>query len=788
LEEFHRAREIWQIMGQPESEALSLNRLAMGFFDSGDYDSALAVLKEAEELSRHLPSDSDLEADLLTTKSYIDLQKGKFQDALGELYKAQDLYRERHASDKIMMITEAILGLQGLLGRYGLEDFEKVGGGRDSGLPVRYAELQTIWILFQNDKLQEVVKMGRKILPFWIESGNSNGEAMVRCLLGFSYFKMEKYDEVHAEVEALARISQKTEPWLKGMVMMVTSLDDLMRETKAIEAQDGLSTDQEQAQALMKKFGGGLQKQLNSYNFSASKAFLPSDLTTRNMALMERLMAQDPEGSLREISATISIVDQWGKGLTLGELKAPFLDQMFGFYSMGVEVGAWANKPEEAFSYAEKARARAFVDQIGNQRISAGRGADPDLVREERRLRLQRISRQKSLDAEGKKDLREQNPVLLADLQRSLERIQEEYQALIVRMKATNPEYAALVSVDTLSLDQVQRQALDDSTTLIEYFVPDSPVSGSNSRIFAWVIDSERFSMTLLPVTSRDLRIRVAELRDLIDARKPVEPQLGLLYRDLFLPLLPKIRHRNLVIVPHGVLHFLPFAALWDEKSRRYLGDGYTLSYTPSATALKFARERKAAPKAPVLVLGDPDGSLPYAAAEAGAVARLYGGEPLLGSAATEGEVMARASGAGILHIAAHAVMNPVNPLFTRIELAPDKEHDGHLEMNEIFGLDLSRTGLVVLSACRTQVGNLSAGDELEGLARAFLYAGTPAVVASLWSVEDESSSYLMQSFYTHLRAGRGRAEALRQAQAETRERFPEPRDWAAFVLTGDGR
>jgi len=787
LEEFRKARKIWQLIGQPESEALSLNRLAMGFLDNGDYGSALAALEEAEDLCRHLPSDSDLEADLLTSKSYIDLQQGQLQDALGGLYKAQHLYRERRVSDKIMITTEAIFGLQGLLGRYDLEDSEKSGRERDSGLPARFAELQALWILFQNDKLQGVVEMGRKILPFWIESGNSTSEAMVRCLLGLSYFRMGKYDEAHAEVEALAQISQKVEPWVEGMVMMVTSLDDLMRESTVIEAQEGLSTDQERVRALKKKFGRSLQEQLNGYKSSTDKAFLSSDLTARNMALVERLMAQDPEGSLREIGATISIIDQWSRGLTLSELKAPFLDHMFGFYSMGVEVGAWANKPEEAFSYAEKARARAFVDQIGNQRIEAGRGADPDLVREERRLRLQRISRQKSLDTERKKDLAEENPALLSDLQRSLERVEEDYQALIVRLKATNPEYASLVGIDTLSLGEIQRQALDAGTTLVEYFIPDSLYS-SNSRIFAWVIDRERFSMTLLPVTSDDIRKRVTELRNLIEARKSVGLQLGELYRDLFLPLLPKIRYRNLVIVPHGVLHFFPFAALWDEKGRRYLGDGYTLSYAPSATALKFARDRKAVPRAPLLAVGDPDGSLPHAATEATTVAHLYGGEPLLGPAATEGEVVAQAGGAGILHIAAHAVLNPVNPLFTRIELAPDKDHDGRLEVNEIFGLDLSRTGLVVLSACRTQVGNLSAGDELQGLARAFLFAGTPAVVASLWSVEDESSSFLMQRFYTHLRAGEGRAEALRQAQGEARGRFPHPRDWAAFVLTGDGR
>ncbi len=129
-----------------------------------------------------------------------------------------------------------------------------------------------------------------------------------------------------------------------------------------------------------------------------------------------------------------------------------------------------------------------------------------------------------------------------------------------------------------------------------------------------------------------------------------------------------------------------------------------------------------------------------------------------------------------------------MNPLFSRIELAPDGERDGNLEMQEVLGLDLSKTGLVVLSACSTQMGKLSAGDELEGLTRAFLYAGTPAVLSSLWRVEDDSTAFLMTRFYTHLRHGAGRAESLQLAQIETRKRFPHPYQWAAFVLTGDGR
>jgi len=91
-----------------------------------------------------------------------------------------------------------------------------------------------------------------------------------------------------------------------------------------------------------------------------------------------------------------------------------------------------------------------------------------------------------------------------------------------------------------------------------------------------------------------------------------------------------------------------------------------------------------------------------------------------------------------------------------------------------------------VLSACETNVGAVSAGDEVVGLNRAFIYAGTPTVISSLWNVDDAATALLMERFYIHLRAGKSKGEALRQAQMDVRAKYPHPYYWASFVLTGD--
>jgi CHAT domain-containing protein len=158
--------------------------------------------------------------------------------------------------------------------------------------------------------------------------------------------------------------------------------------------------------------------------------------------------------------------------------------------------------------------------------------------------------------------------------------------------------------------------------------------------------------------------------------------------------------------------------------------------------------------------------NLRFAELEAREVERLYPQSTvLLKKEATEEKGKALSPRHDILHFAAHAELKEDDPLSSAILLAKDGKEDGRLEVREIFGMDL-KANLVVLSACETGLGKLSSGDELVGLTRAFLYAGTPSVIASLWKVEDSSTAALMASFYKNLRT-RSKVEALRQAQLQ---------------------
>jgi CHAT domain-containing protein len=262
------------------------------------------------------------------------------------------------------------------------------------------------------------------------------------------------------------------------------------------------------------------------------------------------------------------------------------------------------------------------------------------------------------------------------------------------------------------------------------------------------------------------------------------------LHEQLMAPVRPHIKGTRVIVVPHDVLHYLPFGAL-RSKQGRWLVEDYTLSTLPSASVLKFLEaKRTTGGGGPVLAIGNPDlGSalnLRFAEREARVVADHYAGTSVLVRGdATEERAKSLANGARLLHFATHGELNEDEPLASSLLLAPGGKDDGRLEVREIFGLDLTAQ-LVVLSACETGLGKLSTGDELIGLQRAFLYAGTPAVVTTLWKVDDRASFVLMREFYDGL-AKADTGLALQAAQRAAMKEFPHPFAWAGFGLTGAG-
>lgn len=459
------------------------------------------------------------------------------------------------------------------------------------------------------------------------------------------------------------------------------------------------------------------------------------------------------------------------------------------YFEILIELLVRQGRLEEAFDFAERARARAFLQLLGNRRLQPAHGADEQLVREAEALRTQVLDwERQSLFAPPAERTR-----ILTDLRQARQR----YQSLVVRLKTSNPEYASLAKVEPLQIQAV-REELPADATLISYFV-------SSLGVHAWVLDRGTFQHVPLQLTPADLRRAVCwadqfaphEVRGV----KVHDPKCGdrasseEVFDQLIAPLRNKIRHPRLVLIPHGVLHYLPFAALRDRQSGHYLIQDYTLTYTPSASALRFLRGKESPVAGRALVLGNPNNPAPelqrlaWAEKEAVAVARDLGTTAMLGPQATESVLYHLNGGVDLLHIAAHGIYHPESPLFSRIALTPGNDQDGNLEVHEVLAdLDLTGVNLVVLSACQTAVGERSGGDEIVGLTRALLYAGSPGVISTLWNIDDEATAVLMEQFYKRLLSGATAAEALRQAQFALLQdpHYSDPKFWAAFSLTGD--
>jgi CHAT domain-containing protein len=348
-------------------------------------------------------------------------------------------------------------------------------------------------------------------------------------------------------------------------------------------------------------------------------------------------------------------------------------------------------------------------------------------------------------------------------------------------LRSVAPELASLVAVSAVSLEETQRW-LQPNEAIVEYYF-------HGADLYAVAVSGDGAHAVALEASGLEAKIR--RFRQQLEQRGPeVESLAKSLYASLLQPLERYIGGADLLIVAHGMLHYLPFVALHDGKD--YLVQTRALRYLPSASALKYLKPPRTKLPDAVLVLGNPDLGdkrldLPMAEKEAQMIAALIPGSQLLvRSKASESAFKQFAPNFHYLHIASHGEFNADNALQSRLVLARSATDSGSLTVGELYDIRLD-ADLVTLSACETGLGTVLSGDDVVGLTRGFLYAGSSNVVATLWEVDDLATAYLMKRFYTKLKAGMAKREALRQAQVETRQEFAEPYYWAAFSITGQG-
>jgi CHAT domain-containing protein len=341
----------------------------------------------------------------------------------------------------------------------------------------------------------------------------------------------------------------------------------------------------------------------------------------------------------------------------------------------------------------------------------------------------------------------------------------------------TNRELGSLLSVAALPAAQV-RERLASAETLVEYF-------GEGDRLFAFVVTKCGVKAVKLDggAVARLARAYRAVLnertsRDYLAASKR-------LHDAAFGPLLPHVGTGLLTVVPHGALHNVPFASLHD--GRNFLVQQRDVRLLPSASVLPFLL--RPADGSGLLVLGNPDlGNpqldLPGAEQEARLLQRrVRGTQVLLRREASETALRRLGPKFKEIHFAMHGKFDAQNAMASGLYMARDAENDGILSVGELYDMQLN-ADLVVLSACETALGDVSHGDDMVGLTRGFLFAGTRSIVSSLWEVDDNATRDLMVAFYEQ-RGTHGKAGGLRQAQLAVMKKYPHPYYWAAFQMSG---
>jgi CHAT domain-containing protein len=470
------------------------------------------------------------------------------------------------------------------------------------------------------------------------------------------------------------------------------------------------------------------------------------------------------------------------------ELKIAFIKNRLEVYENLVELCLARNDAagsEEAFTYVEQAKSRSLMDLFVNPAPALGDNApgQSELVRSIKDLR-EELNWYYNLIEREQLQPEERSPERIATLQEQARHREKELMRVLQEATETDATQAGLQTPSHVPLVNI-RAAIPPDTLLVEYF-------RVRDRILVCVLGPE--SVEILPVT---LETRVAGLLRLLQfqlSKFHLNPQyletfhdslvqatqahLKELYDELISPIRTRLKASHLIFVPHGLLHYVPFHALFD--GAQHLIDRYTISYSPSASIFALCQARTANSTGSSLIFGIPDPQAPAILDEVQALKSVLDQPELFVSQnATEEVLRSKGPGSRLIHIATHGRFRQDNPMFSAIRLG-----DSFLSLFDLYQLRLP-VELITLSGCSTGLNVVAAGDELVGLARGLLHAGAQSLILSLWDVHDKSTAEFMAVFYRLLQQGKTKAVALRTAILELRSRYPHCYQWAPFILVG---
>ena len=469
----------------------------------------------------------------------------------------------------------------------------------------------------------------------------------------------------------------------------------------------------------------------------------------------------------------VNLIEQQRSTISTEANKIGFVGDKQAVYHHLIDALFSLQRYDEAFDYLERSKSRALVDMLASKKDFAIASEDEAKVQ-----KLLNDADRAEIDALAQAPVSvQQQPVAEGKPknQRSLS-----VQPAMKALTEAAPELASLVTVTSISVKDIQ-QRLAENEALVEYYYDEK-------ASYAFVLT--RQTLQGVRLDSANIETDVRALRDAIEKTEtnawmvPAQKLYGKLVKPIESMIGGKAR---LIVVAHGALHYLPFAALHDGS--QFLLDKVSLRFLPSASVVKYLRTGDVSHPGGVLAIGNPDLNDPrldlnFAQEEAQAITRMVPrSRSFLRKEANESAVRQYGQGFRYLHFATHGEFKADSPLESALILSKDGQGDGRLSVSKLYSMHLN-ADLVTLSACETGLGEIASGDDVVGLTRGFLYAGASSIVASLWKVDDQATSDLMRAFYLNL-SKMGKLDALRGAQLETKAKYSHPFFWAAFQLLG---
>lgn len=506
-------------------------------------------------------------------------------------------------------------------------------------------------------------------------------------------------------------------------------------------------------------------------------------------------------------SRAVDAVEHTRAGLASGFLRSRLVSRRREAYTTLVDAHLQAGDTAAALEVSDAARGRAFLEHLTVSDGETSRRLE-ETARLERIELLTRIAEWE----EAREYLEsfvpgERDESALRSLLDRIADARAEYEALRVLAVERDTTGATLLGERRVGASRV-RASLRDDEVLLEYLV-------GAASLTVFVVTSTSVGSFERVIDRTDLHRRIRIARGLISSppydRDLAQESLSGLHALLLGPARDVLaEHRRIIVIPDGVLNYLPFAALLDGASGRHLVEDHAIRLVPSASALSALRgrhaggSRAAVPRrearsglAEAVAFAPLSRDLPATRDEAEAFREtLAGSGTEMGRSATEARLREALAEEGIVHVATHGVLNVRNPTFSRLELAAGTgapDDDGRLEVHELFTA-IVRSPLVFLSGCETGLGvagttTFDVGEDYATLAQAFLYAGAGSVVSTLWRIEDEGAAAMASLFYGELARGSDPVEALARAQRImiTEGQYGVPHHWAAYQLTGGG-